>query len=298
MFEPAFKTLRSLGFLPFSYSIFGNTYQLSTKLLLCTYFYNVSYLVLTTWRFYFVYKNFNFYKTSIIYGLFLKYEPLLNLIYSFVIVQPIFSRNGRKKLLKCMNLLREIKLKASSLAEKRIFYVVITCTLILTLCVEIIEIKYNNTIAEMTHLECLLTLWMTWLQVTSLMFCLMVYCVTLDRLELLAVDLKNISEVKKLKQLANYYGKCVTLIHTFDRLKFFVLRNVWLHCVFDIVVWYKGSLVYWKEYINGETQGMETVANVVASLWILFCVPFAIFVFFLGQTLQDKVTSNFFIEFL
>lgn len=289
MFEPAFKTLRALGFLPFSYSIFDKNFLFSNKPLFWTYFYNIIYLLVSTWRVNFVAENFIFYYTSNIYGLFYKYEALTNLIYTFVIIQPVFSKSGRKKLLKCMNLLNEIKLKKSSQMEKCIFYVAMTTLLVLSLCVEFIEIQCNSDIVGMNRFEYWFALWATWIQTISLMFCSIFYCVILDRTKMIANALKNISKTKKLKQLDNHYRKCVTLIHTFDSFEYFILRNVWLHCVYDIVFWYKGFQVYWNQYVTGETKGMHIAANVVGSFWTIYNVGFGFLLFFLGEKLQDEV---------
>lgn len=246
--------------------------------------------MLLVWRVYFyiytsdapTYKNY-------MYDLLLKYEPLINLLYSLVIIYPLFDKICVKKLQKCLNLLEEIKLRDSSEREKRIFYVIVFILLLLTFCVEFIEIPIRE-IDGLNHFDFIIALWTSWMQTLCLLTNSIYYCILMDRLDLILQEL-NTHKIQKrqFKDIVKTYSKCAALISTIDEFNFFVLRNVSLHCVYDLLYGYKGCQAYWNRYVSGENDEIGALADVIGTFWNHYNVPIALYLIDLSSRLQEKV---------
>lgn len=283
MFELSFKTLRAFGFLPFIPSNgHGNTknFSLSKNWLVWSYILHLVYIASNIWRFYYYtitladvpgYGNF-------IYDVLVDYDPLINLLYGLAIFYPVYGKNNQKKLQKCVNLLAEIQLQRSSQLEKTISFITIALFVTVAVTVEIDFNTFNFMFVETPIFEYELDIFISFfpslVQTLSLMFSCTVYCVLLKRLENITVTLDAIAQGKnerRLKFVIKSYFKCTTLINTFAGLNFYILRNIWLHCVYDLVF------------------GIQGYENVVLLLWCLYNVPLAFFLFNLGSRLEQQV---------
>lgn len=289
MFEPAFKTLRIFGFLPFVHSTADKNYSVSKKVSFYSYAFYGIHVLIAFWRIHFyIYTADAITYKSFIYNLLVKYEPLINLLYILVIIAPIFRKTGIKKLQKCMNLMAIIKLQKSSTSERKIYYVVILTLLCLSASVEFLSVPIRN-VHGVQHFEFITALLVSWMQTLCLMFNCICYRVLLDRIKIIGQELKRVTHKKQMRAIITSFSKCVTFINTFDGLYFFVLKNIGVHCVYDMACAYKGCQTYWERYMKEGTTDKETLADVIASFWNIYNVSFAFWMMNLGQKLQDEV---------
>lgn len=298
MFGPLFKTLRLSGFLPYTYNCTDKSYQISEKWHFWTYLIHGGFILTSIWRIYYYTITVNLHaRKSFIYEFLLTYEPLIDVIYILFIIHPVLVRRKIKKLQKCLNLLEEIRLEETNRIEKCIFYVVIFIVLTVAVTVELILRPCNSSHTIDDHFDYNLYLVTTFILSFSLMHHCIYYCVLFYRLKLIRVQLENVKQMSRMEQktqlkpLINSYSKCVSLIKTFDHLNFFSLRNVWLHCVFDLLCTYLGGRLFLRRFMNGEGTKERVLADIVASLWNIYNAPLAFFLITWGNRVQEQVLT-------
>lgn len=294
MFQLSFITLRVFGFFPFTRPSNSKRCLPSQKWLFWSYIlFGINFLA-SIWRikFYIFTSEAPTYK-SFIYDLLLTYEPLLNLLYSLVILYPIYGKNNLKKLQKCLNLLEEIQLPESYLAQKLFFLFTIFTLLTLTFAVEVTHNLFRTIDNYLLHLDYVVTLLMSFGQSFSLLYNCVIYNVLLYRLKNITQKLENILQGHKgqLKNVVQSYLTCTTLINTFHNLNFIILRNIWLHCVYDLLCGYQGCEMYLKRFFKGERTNEDAIVDIATSYWNLYNVPLSFFLFNLGNRLQSQVIN-------
>lgn len=294
MYQLSFITLRAFGFLPFTRPSNSKQYLLSQKWLFWSYIlFGINFFA-SIWRikFYIFTSETPTYK-SFIYDLLITYEPLLNLLYSLVILYSICGKNNLKKLQKCLNLLEEIQLPESNLAQKLIFFYTIFTLLTLTFVVEVTHNLFLIIDNYLLHLDYVVTLLMSFGQSFSLLFNCVIYCALFYRLKNITQKLENILQGHKfqLKNVVESYLTCTTLINTFHNLNFIILRNIWLHSVYDLLCGYQGGEMYLKRYFRGERTNEDAIVDIASSYWNFYNVPLSFFLFNLGNRLRNQVIN-------
>lgn len=297
MFQPSFILLRAFGFLPCtaSHSSITKRYSLSKNWHAWSQLLHGAFVLFTIWRIYYyvLVSSDDFYKKMSVYRLIVMNEPFLNLLYILMIKYPIYCKSKLKQIEKCMNLLDDIKLKESSWMQKSIFYVAFFGIVTLVGTVELIMKPVWGLNTFQDELDYIITLFTSITQNLHLVYNCTVYCVVLDRLKLIEIELEKITTIKlekqQFKSCIASYSQCTKLIDTFNNLHYFILRNIWLHCVYDVLGSYLGCQLVVKAFMNGEKTEKDLRVDFVAVFWNIYNLPLAFLLFILGGGIQDKV---------
>lgn len=302
MYKSLFKTLRVFGLLPLKFSVNSKRYiicegwYLWSKILWITYILSIS-----TFRI--IFYDYSIEKTSVksfIYYFLLKYEHQFNAFYSFGIIYPIFNKNGGKKLQKCLNFLKEIQQKESYIAQRRIFYITMTLVTVLTLKIEVINrILWKCFVCTKLrdNIDVVLSLSASYVQSIILMFFCVVYVTVLERLKMIDKELKMKLEMNHVQTSIKNYTKCMSLIQTFNILNYFTLQTLWLRCVFDLLLGYKGCQMYIRRFLE-QRNILLAISHFNATYWNLYNIPMAFYFFYLSGKVQNQVIFNHFKCFL
>lgn len=292
MFKPSFETLRLFGFLPFTYDSTSKSYKKSHIWLIWSQFFYGSNCLLTLWRAYY-YIIIIYPKTPItqtfIYKILIMQEPLIDIAYYLILFYPIFVKGKLKKLQKCLNLLEDISFEEASLTEKSLFFATVLPIGILTGSVVFILKQMNEIYTLPLELDYVFVLLLTFIQCLSLMQISIFYCVLLNRLKVIDLQLREYCCLKKTSKLhVTSYFQCISLIRTLESLNFFILRNVWLICVYDFLCTYESFRLFISQW-NDEETSMVGIIGAVSCFWNIMIVPTTFFLMNLADRCRKQV---------